>query len=102
MGTLTPLKTPIIDASRMSSEPVKGCVKVRRILLFLCFTFTDPSDNDLLPLSLDSVLFSPRELFRSDGDRDFFREFLLLLVRFCRLDSLVVCMVGALMRSETM
>lgn len=38
--------------------------------------------------------------FKSDGDRDFFLEFRLLLHLFCLLDSLVVCMV-TLMFAET-
>lgn len=42
---------------------------------------------------------SPRAHFKSDGDKDFFLEFRLLLHRFCLLDSLVVCIVVALIMS---
>lgn len=101
-STLTSLlNTPIMLTSRKSSIYVNGWVKVRRILLFLCLTFTDPSDSDRFPFNLLSVFTSPLVHFKSDGDRDFFLGFRLLLHRFCLLDSRAVCIVVALMISET-
>lgn len=88
------LNAPIMVTSWISSEHVIGWVKVRRMLLFLCFTFTDPSDSERLPFNFVSAFVSPRAHFRSDGDRDFFLECLLLLHRFGRLDSRAVCIVA--------
>lgn len=93
------LNTPIIVTSCISSVHVIGWVKVRLMLLFRCFTFIEPSERDLLPLNLNSILLSPLVLFRSDGESDFFLECRRLLARFCLLDSRVVCIVDALGRS---
>lgn len=52
------LNTVFIETSSNSAHEM-GWVKVLCILLFLCLTFTDPSDNDLLPFNLFSLFVSP-------------------------------------------
>lgn len=96
--TLFILNTSSIGTSSKSAHDM-GWVKVLCILLFLCRTFTDPSDNDRLPFNLFSLLASTRAHFKSDGDKDFFLEFRLFTLRFCLLESLAACIVAALARS---